>query len=98
MNNSHMIVGRDGNIVVKDNNNKVVWSSGVQPGNNKGSLGLMNNLIVRYNPTTMQFIPLLILPFGTVVRRRIYKPPVTIKESFIGSTVTACVMICQRVK
>ena len=54
MDKAYMILGTDGNLVVKNNSNTVVWSSGIQSGNSGGAIGLMNNFIVRYNPSTMQ--------------------------------------------
>jgi hypothetical protein len=54
MDKAYMILESNGNLVVKNNSNTMVWSSGIQSGSSGGSIGLMNNFIVRYNPSTMQ--------------------------------------------
>ena len=54
VNKSYLILGSDGNFVIKNNSNQIRWSSGIQPNIEGGALGLVNNFFVHYNPRTYQ--------------------------------------------
>ena len=55
-NNAYLTLTSNGNALLKTPANETLWSSGIQSNSSGGALGLINNFIVYYNPSTLQIV------------------------------------------